>query len=215
MSYNLSMNIHDLLKIRNLTGYSLAKNSGVSYTTIKELLNGKRKIENLPGKTILALSQCLECSMEEILNMDTKPRSYLEYYDKKSDYYTELLKNKKNVVLAKDSALEFYHLSNDAVCDSTFVYSSGKLNEPYISEVVDNFENIDYKILDGIMVTTLDQTINDILRDDNANLQPLYEALNKYYYTHNNSFEGIRIDEDNFEKFEQVSKESLQYYDED
>ena len=88
MSYNNSMNLLKLLSEKGYTGYSLSKESGVSYTTIKDLLNGKRKIENLPGKTILALAKVLNCSMEEIMKMDIDnnyidPDSYLT----KSKYY--------------------------------------------------------------------------------------------------------------------------------
>ena len=216
MSYNNSMNLLKLLSEKGYTGYSLSKESGVSYTTIKDLLNGKRKIENLPGKTILALAKVLNCSMEEIMKMDIDnnyidPDSYLT----KSKYYTDLLKNKKNVILAKDSALEFHHLSNDNINKSTYVYSCGELNEPFIYKKVDNFEDIDYEVIDGIMVTSINQTVNDIIKDNDVDLQPLYEALNKIYYKNNKSFDSISIEEKNKEKFEEIAKNSLDYYNED
>lgn len=209
------MNIHELMNNKGFTGYSLAKESGISYTTIKELLNGKRKVENLPGKTILALARSFDCSMEDVMNLDTDS-SYISNhsYKRKSDYYSELLKNKKNVVLAKDSALEFYHLANYVVSDKVFVYSCGELKDPFINKRVENFDGIDYQIIDGIMVTTLSQTVNDIISDDDTDLQPIYEALNKYYYTHDNSFDGINIKDENKQLFERISKESLEYYSE-
>lgn len=64
------------------------------------------------------------------------------------------------------------------------------------------------------MVTTLSQTVNDIISDDDTDLQPIYEALNKYYYTHDNSFDGINIKDENKQLFERISKESLEYYSE-
>ena len=47
MSYNNSMNLLKLLNKKGYTGYSLSKESGIPYTTIKDLLNGKRKIQLL------------------------------------------------------------------------------------------------------------------------------------------------------------------------
>ena len=216
MSYNDSMNMLLLMKKMGFTGYSLAKESGISYTTIKEIMSGKRKIENLPGKTIRSLANAFNCSMEEIMKLDIN-KNYLDSssFLRKSEYYTELLKNKKNVVLAKDSALEFYHLSNDNISDKAFVYSCGDLEDPFINKKVENFDDIDYEVVDGIMVTTLDQTINDIIADNDVDLQPLYEALNKYYHQHNNSFDGIEVNEKNRESFKKIAEDSLDYYNED
>lgn len=215
MSYNNSMNLLKLLNKKRYTGYSLSKESGIPYTTIKDLLNGKRKIENLPGKTILALAKTLNCTMEEIMKMDIdnnfiNPDSYLT----KSEYYTDLLKNKKNVILAKDSALEFRHLSNDNINKSAYVYSCGELNEPFVYKKVDNFDGIDYEVIDGVMVTSVNQTVNDIINDNDIDLQPLYEALNKIYYKNNESFDSITIEEKNKEKFEEIAKNCIDYYNE-
>lgn len=215
MSYNNSMNLLKLLNKKGYSGYSLSKESGIPYTTIKDLLNGKRKIENLPGKTILALSITLDCTMEEIMNMDIdnnfiNPDSYLT----KSEYYTDLLKNKKNVILAKDSALEFHHLSNDNINKSAYVYSCGELNEPFVYKKVDNFDGIDYEVIDGVMVTSVNQTVNDIINDNDIDLQPLYEALSKIYYKNNESFDSISIEEKNKEKFEEIAKNCIDYYNE-
>lgn len=215
MSYNNSMNLLKLLNKKGYTGYSLSKESGIPYTTIKDLLNGKRKIENLPGKTILALAKTLNCTMEEIMKMDIdnsfiNPDSYLT----KNEYYTDLLKNKKNVILAKDSALEFHHLSNDNINKSAYVYSCGELNEPFVYKKVDNFDGIDYEVIDGVMVTSVNQTVNDIINDNDIDLQPLYEALNKIYYKNNESFDSISIEEKNKEKFEEIAKNCIDYYNE-
>lgn len=215
MSYNNSMNLLKLLNKKGYTGYSLSKESGIPYTTIKDLLNGKRKIENLPGKTILALAKTLNCTMEEIMKMDIdnsfiNPDSYLT----KNEYYTDLLKNKKNVILAKDSALEFHHLSNDNINKSVYVYSCGELNEPFVYKKVDNFDGIDYEVIDGVMVTSVNQTVNDIIKDNDIDLQPLYEALNKIYYKNNESFDSISIEEKNKEKFEEIAKNCIDYYNE-
>lgn len=216
MSYNISMNLLKLMNKMGFTGYSLSKESGISYTTIKDLLNGKRKIENLPGKTILSLAKTLGCSMEDVMKMSIDnnyidPDSYLT----KSDYYADLLKNKKNVILAKDSALEFRHLSNDNASKKAFVYSCGALDEPFVYKKVDNFDNIDYEVIDGVMVTSVNQTVNDIIDDNDVDLQPLYEALNKVYHKNNNSFDNITIREENKEKFQKIAEDSIEYYKED
>ena len=210
------MNLYELMKKHGYSGYSLSKESGISYTTIKDLLNGKRKIENLPGKTINSLAKIFSCSMEEIMNLDTN-RNHQDFksFKTKNDYYAELLRNRKNVILAKDSALEFYRLANDSFSNRACVYSCGDLEEPFDNIKVNNFDDLDYKVYDGVMVTSLSQTVNDIIADDDIDLQPLYEALNTYYFTHDNSFEGIYINPDNEEDFYRIAEESFDYYSEE
>ena len=215
MSYNSSMNLYQKMENMEYTGYSLSKKSGVSYTTIKDVINGKRKIENLPGKTILLLAKALNCTMEDVMNMEINNNVSSTSFLTKSEYYTKLLKNKKNVILAKESALEYYHLSNDSFSDKAYVYSCGKLDGPYINEEVENFNDIEYEVINGTMVTSLSQTINDIVEDEDIDLQPLYEALNKYYHQHNKSFDGIKIKEENKDRFAGIVKDSMDYYKED
>ena len=207
------MNIHTYLLGNNESLYSLAKKSGIQYTTLKELASGKRKVENLPGKTILSLAKALECTMEEVMSIEfTNDTICLSSYQTKSDYYRQMLRNYKNVILAFDSALEYYRLSNDNSSSRISCYSTTTLPEPFAPAIVPNFSKIEYHSDNGVLVTSLNQTFNDLLSDENCDTQPLYEAINHYYYDHNNSFDGLDINRKNMDRFMRLAEESFDYY---
>lgn len=207
------MNIHTYLSSNNQSLYSIAKSSGIPYTTLKELVSGKRKIENLPGKTILKLAKALDCTMEEVMSIEFSNDSIcISSYKTKADYFKSLLRNYKNVVLAFDSALEFHRLSNDNNSSKVYCYSTTNLPEPFAPVVVPNFKNINYQIKDGVLVTSINQTFNDLLSDEDSDTQPIYEALNHYYYDHNESFDGLDILPQNKNRFKYLAEESIEYY---
>jgi hypothetical protein len=78
--------------------------------------------------------------------------------------------------------------------------------------IVDSFDNIDAVPFRGIWYTSFNQTFNDMLAD------PMYigdaiflEALAKYYYRHNQSFDCLCIKEENKEMFELVKGWAIDY----
>ena len=200
---------------KNLNQYSLSKISGIPSATLNDLLCGRSNILNCSTKTTKALAEALKCTMEEIVNLSfikTFPNAS-EYIDK-NDYYKEMLDGRKNIILAFESALEFYKLANRSAGNQIFVYSYKSLPEPFSFEKVDNFKNIQYENIDGLLVTTLSQTINDMLSFKNRDTQSLYEALTTYYYENNHDFSTINITNENKKIFKKRCKESLEYYDE-
>ena len=121
-------------------------------------------------------------------------------------------------VLCHTSALE---------CLELFV---GYLNESRIDVYAKEhgeYENINYRIVDsfeGLSIvtyrdmryTSVNQTINDMLSDfDNIDEQPLVEALATYYYTHDDSFDGLEIHPDNQAVFDSIKDWAIEYYNED
>lgn len=210
------MNIKDLLEKNNLTQYTLSKKSGVPLSTVKKIVSGKQKIENCSGKTLRLLSSCLGISIEELLetSFDIVFPSLGEFSNK-NDYYKKILINRKNVVLAKESASDYLHLSNSNLDENIYVYSSSDLPKPFVAKKVANFHDLDYSNIDGVLVTTVDQTVNDLLEDDSSDPQAIYESLASYYFDNNESFEGLNIYEVNEEKFVYYSEGAKHYYDED
>ena len=57
------------LKDRNISLYSLAKTSGIPYTTVSELANGKVSGSNCRGQVLHAIASALEISMDELYSM--------------------------------------------------------------------------------------------------------------------------------------------------
>lgn len=61
------MTINELIKEKNITKYRLAKNSGIPYTTINDICNGKARIEKCSAETIYRIAKELGVSMESII----------------------------------------------------------------------------------------------------------------------------------------------------
>lgn len=53
------MTLKELLKIKNITAYSLSKESGVPFSTISDLINGKTKPENVRLCHAISISKAL------------------------------------------------------------------------------------------------------------------------------------------------------------
>jgi len=121
-------------------------------------------------------------------------------------------------VLCHTSALE---------CLELFV---GYLNEKRIdvyAKESGEYENVNYRIVDSfdglsiisfrdVRYTSVNQTINDMLSDfDNIDEPSLVEALATYYYTHNDSFEGLEIQPENQVVFDSIKDWAIEYYNED
>ena len=82
------MNLRTLLNEKNMSMYRLAQLSGVPKTTVIDICSGKSSIEGCNAGTVLQLAKALECSMEDLMKIDTanydrqtglpKDMSYLE-----------------------------------------------------------------------------------------------------------------------------------------
>ena len=82
------MNLQTMLAERNMSMYRLSKQSGVPKTTVIDICSGKSSIEGCNAKTVMLLAKALNCTMEELMRIDTanydaetglpKDDSYLE-----------------------------------------------------------------------------------------------------------------------------------------
>ena len=61
------MFIDEIMQNKNMTKYALAKKSGIPYTTVNELCNGKTRIEKCSAETVYRIAKALEVSMESLL----------------------------------------------------------------------------------------------------------------------------------------------------
>ena len=59
----------EYLKERKLSVYKLSEISNVPYTTLNELINGKKSIEDCKIKTIENIVKALNCSIETLLSL--------------------------------------------------------------------------------------------------------------------------------------------------
>ncbi len=65
------MTLRTYLEQRGMTVYRLSKESGVPKTTVTDICSGKTKIENCNAKTVFLLARALECSMEELMTLES------------------------------------------------------------------------------------------------------------------------------------------------
>ena len=57
----------ELMQKKAVTKYQLAKNSGIPYTTVSDIVSGKAQLEKCTAETIYRLAKELDVSMETLL----------------------------------------------------------------------------------------------------------------------------------------------------
>lgn len=65
------MTLKELLNHKNISGYSLSKGTGISYTTICDLINGKTNINNIALKHAILIADFLNIDVKELANLST------------------------------------------------------------------------------------------------------------------------------------------------
>ena len=65
------MQIQAMIAQKNMTMYSLAKISGVPKTTVIDICSGKSSIEKCSAKTVYLIAKALDCSMEDLMMLDS------------------------------------------------------------------------------------------------------------------------------------------------
>ena len=89
--------LKDYLKQKNISMYSVAEKSGVPYSTLNDLANGRVDVDNCKVSLLRLIAATLEMSMDELYGLCRENRSYiLDRYGivvnvivKDKDYYAE------------------------------------------------------------------------------------------------------------------------------
>jgi len=121
----------------------------------------------------------------------------------------------EEVILRCASALEYLQLfvgyMREEVID-VYAKTQGQY-ENIRYHIVDSFDGIDFIRHRSVLCSSVGQAVNDMLDDfDDADEQALVEALSKYYYAHNKSFDGLYIKPENLERFESIKEWAVDYY---
>ena len=74
------MTLESLMERKKITKYRLAKNSGVPYTTLNDICNGKTKLEKCSAETVYRLAKELGVSMEVLLESYMNRRVSFEVF---------------------------------------------------------------------------------------------------------------------------------------
>lgn len=214
------MKFLELVVENDISEYALSKKSGVPYSTISDLCRGRTDIKKCNVETVYKLAKALNTTVEELVEdkpaTDNGEMAELDLSIPpitKFDYYKSYMKYRKNAILRSESAMEYLGLTDGNFSTLIKVYSTTNLPAPFIVKRVKNFKDIDYQSIDGVLVTSVSKSFDDMVEDKEADKQILDQAMNNYYYKNNNSFDGINISEKNLEQFNKEKEIALEYYD--
>ena len=131
-----------------------------------------------------------------------------------NDYLRDLLKDAP-CILAYDTAADYQGLSNgSSFHEAAHIYVQSPLHiEGTREHIIPSFDTVEHEMRNGLLCTTVNQTINDLLRADGDN-QVIQESLATVYYTNGESFDSLRIDDDLLLAFEHYKDWAIEYYDE-
>lgn len=120
----------------------------------------------------------------------------------------------ENLILCHTSALEYLELFSGYVGEKEIdVYSRERGQYENINyHIVTDFDDIDYELYGNVMCSTFNQTVNDMLLDKNCDETALCEALSNYFFSNNNSFAGLKIINENIERFNVLKNYASKYY---
>lgn len=129
--------------------------------------------------------------------------------------WLEAIINGNDLILCRVSALEFLELFSGYWNENKIeVYAKSKGEYENINYyLLDSFDKLDYTKTGNTLCTTISQTFNDMLdKPEQADELALIEALSNYFYSHNNSFDGLSILPENMKYFEYLKPLAIDYY---
>lgn len=121
----------------------------------------------------------------------------------------------EDVVFALDEAL-MCHGSFGGRSDEFLVWVYGSDSVKRFNGVVVLGNHVsEYNVLNrnGLLYTDLNRTISDALANESLlDMQGVTEALSKYYYSQDESFNGLFVPPEYQERFDALAKEAIDYY---
>ena len=119
----------------------------------------------------------------------------------------------KPCVLAYTTAADYLGLSNGGLREYVEIFVEKYIDIPNTKQfLVPSFLGLKTNKINGLLCTTSEQTIINLLEQDGDN-QIIQETMANYYYKHNETFENLDIPTKLQEKFDRYSKWAIHYYD--
>ena len=144
------MNVNYLVAEKQISKYNLSKSTGIPYSTISDICNGKTTLENCNAKTVYELSKFFDVSMEDLLYKDSDVRYDFEAFKSNIRHQLKELGFKKFIVfvLKADKVTDYMNkkwypealyllamldyvsrINNIPICKKYNSYRSAKLSE--------------------------------------------------------------------------------------
>ena len=132
-----------------------------------------------------------------------------------NDYLRDLLKDAP-CILAYDTAADYLGLWSGSMYPQTAqIYVTSPLHIAGTTEyLIPSLNAVDHEKRLGLLCTTINQTINDLLRADGDN-QVIQESLADVYFSNGESFDSLRIEKELLPQFEKYKVWAMEYYDEE
>ncbi|MBQ8515040.1 MAG: hypothetical protein IJ496_06560 [Ruminococcus sp.] len=120
----------------------------------------------------------------------------------------------ENLILRGTSALEYLELFDGYTGETEIdVYAKSQGHYENINyHVIESFDEIEHILHGNVLCSTFNQTVNDMLQDENSDEQALCEALSNYYFAHNESFDELKINPENTVRFNTLIEYAMEYY---
>lgn len=125
---------------------------------------------------------------------------------------------KDSVIVCLETAADYHGLSNGVCFENSFrVYSDKEIQGDKIRTIIipDCFTSKEYDTINEIHVTTVEQTLIDLLEnDDDADIQTLLESLSNYYYDSKESFSELEkiMNEKQKNLLDKWGQDAIDYY---
>lgn len=200
------MSLKSILSKNDISIRQLSIKSGVPYSTLRDLVSNKTALEYASCKTVLAIAKALYVSVESLFKEDEFEGASTPLFVNSKKFYISNLKNKTNIILKSYSALDYFGFVSNSKPSKINVYSIFKLDDPFIYTKVKNFSKINYKMFDGILVSTVDQAINDLLEDKDYSQKEIRDIFININFEDSNLLGNINIKKRNLLKFNKLTK---------
>ena len=119
------------------------------------------------------------------------------------------------MILRSVSALEYLQLFVGYFSENKVeVYALEESPEENIRcHIIEDLEAIEYIRFEHVLCSSPSQAVNDMLSDfELSDETALVEALSKYYYSHEESFNGLDIKKENRKRFEELKDWAINYF---
>lgn len=214
------MNIREMRTRLGDTQSEFAARYHIPFRTVQNWETGLRK----PPEYIMSL---LESRIQEDL-VNRKTATLPKYDSRKSDLpkrsefvgaisWLKAVRDRigEDVVFALDEAL-MCQGSFGGRSDEYIVWAYGADSVTRFNGVVvlgNSISPYSVKEKNGLRFTDLNRTLSDALANESIlDMQGITEAVSRYYYSNNESFDGLFVAPEYQERFEKLAREAIDYY---
>ena len=115
-------------------------------------------------------------------------------------------------VLAYNTAADYLGLSNGGLREHVEIFVEHHIDIPTTKQFITLLKEKNIQKVRGLWVTTLEQTIIDLLEYDDDN-QIIQETMAAYYFEHDESFGDLKIPPHLKQLYEKYADWAIHYYD--